>query len=201
MKATLNGKEIKVLDKKEIAVEFTNKVNELLAQGFIYNFAENSRGHQGEEMKISLTNDCGNTVYVVFLNRGCTSELWRDSLTIYVKKYENAKNKSTLWNNEGETVSEKTFYCISDRYHEDSAKFVDDKEVFEEIVRTQKERWHNTHPQFVRKLSDKSIRYAYRLLKKKKYYKSVQMKNVEFVERRNDKIFVKLSTMSYAVEL
>ena len=47
MKATLNGKEIKVLGKQEIAVEFTNKVNELLAQGYVFNIAENSRGHQG----------------------------------------------------------------------------------------------------------------------------------------------------------
>ncbi len=201
MKATLNGKEIKVLVKQEIAIEFTNKVNEHLAQGFVFNYAENSRGHQGEEMKVSLTNDGGNTVYVLFVDSGTTSEFWRDELTIYVKKYENAKNKSTLWNKEGELVFEKTFYCISDRPYEESAVFVDDKKIFEEVTELQKERWENTHPHFVFRLSQKANRYAYRLLKKKRHYSSVQMKNIEYVERRDGKVCVKLLDNRFFVEL
>lgn len=66
MKTTVNGKEIKVFGRNDISIVFTQKVNEMLGQGFVFCFQS---GTQGEEGKVCLTNDGGKTVYVFYVHK------------------------------------------------------------------------------------------------------------------------------------
>lgn len=120
MKTTVNGKEIKLYGDKELSEIFTQKVNEYLAKGFLVWYSHCS-GSQGEEMKVDLSNDNGNTVYRIWMEKRYSCSIPSGRISIFIKKYNDAKNKRTLWMNQGETVFEKSFididkHCDKDVY-------------------------------------------------------------------------------------
>ena len=88
MNTTVNGKEIKVFGRNDISVIFTQKVNEMLAQGYMFYF---DRGTQGEEGKVCLTNDGGKTVYVFYVHTSYETideKLWHvDTILITAEKF------------------------------------------------------------------------------------------------------------------
>lgn len=53
MKTTVNGKEIKLLETADISFMFTTIIKGYFNLGFMFNYAENSRGTQGEDMKLN----------------------------------------------------------------------------------------------------------------------------------------------------
>lgn len=203
MKTKVNGKEINLYDKNVIGAEFTNVVNGYLQNGFVFDYSESTRGTQGEELRVNLTNDGGNTVYVVYLDRQSYGEFGRYSLLkIIIERFDDANDESTLWFGKGEVVSEKAFYCISDFYK--NAVFVDNEDDFGAISKISKERKcrnRNLAKDFhVLPLSANKI--AFKILKKMKGYKKVSIKDIEYVVHRPGKCFaVKLVEPSYLINL
>ena len=202
MKTIVNGKEIKLFDKAGIGVEFTKIVNEYLQNGFVFNLAESTSGSQGEEMRVNLTNDGGNTVYIIYINRCSISDenFRKQGLNLVVEKFVDAKNASTLWRGRGEIVSEKIFYCITDFYY--NPKFVDNKADFVTIMKISYERRHARYTNRFKELPATANKVAFQILKKMKGYKSVPLKNIEYVAREVEKGFaVKLSNQTYLLDL
>ncbi len=204
MKTIVNGKEIKLFDKAGIGAEFTKVVNEYLQNGFIFNLAESTGRTQGEEMKVNLTNDGGNTVYIIYIERFHFSDdehIYRGCKLI-VEKFIEVKNDSTLWHGKGELVSEKSFYAISDYYN--NPAFVDNKEDFESIAKISRERLHAkySYEGQIKKLPATANKIAFKILKKMKGYKSVPLKNIEYVIHENGKGFgVKIMGRHYPITL
>ena len=203
MKTIVNGKTIELFNKAGIGAEFTKVVNEYLQNGFIFNLAESTSGTQGEEMRVNLTSDGGNTVYIVYVDRCYLhDDHFRQGLNLVVEKFVNAKNASTLWFGRGEIVYERMFYCISDFYH--NPVFVDNKADFEAITKISDERFHEKYSgnnQF-KKLPATMNKVAFRILKKMKGYKSVPLKNIEYVVREIGKGYaVKLTSQNYPLTL
>lgn len=205
MKTIVNGKDIKLFDKAGIGVEFTKVVNEYLQNGFVFNLAESTSGTQGEEMRVNLTNDGGNTVYIIYVDRCSISDenFRRQGLNLVVEKFVDAKNASTLWRGRGEIVSEKIFYCISEYYGKNPV-FADNKEDFEAISKITRERHHAkySNKDKFKTLPATANKIAFRILKKMKGYKSVPLKNIEYVVREIGKGYaVKLVGQTYPLTL
>ncbi len=204
MKTIVNGKTIKLFDKAGIGVEFTKVVNEYLQNGFVFNLAESTSGSQGEEMRVNLTNDGGNTVYVIYVDRCSISDenFRKQGLNLVVEKFVDVKNASTLWRGRGEVVSERMFYCISDFYY--NPVFVDNKADFEAITKISNERCHAKYVgnNKFKKLPATSNKVAFQILKKMKGYKTVPLKNIEFVAHEiGGGFYVKLNNQICTVAL
>lgn len=186
MNTTINGKEIKLFRKQDVEMVFTNKVNEFLAQGFYFNMTEGARGHQGEEMKVCLTNDGGKTAYLIFVDReyGRFSDNSPDAIVIYVKKYEDAE-RGTLWIKEGEEVWKKTFYAIERTRRYGKEVYVESLDEFKLIQKIQEERFNKKHNlPYEKELPESTRRIAVNILRKKKGYKATLLKDVTRVVRR-----------------
>lgn len=187
MYTTINGNEIKLFDRQELGKVFTQKVNEYLIKGFIFNIDENSRGTQGEELKVFLTNDGGNTVYAVFFDKVYGGICSADAMVLYVKKYENAKGELTLWLNRGEEIEKKVFYAIERMCcRRGEERWVESLGDYEIIKAIQDERFdlNRSHNRDV-VLPEKYKKIALKLLQKKKGHKSRKIKDIERVVKRN----------------
>ena len=194
MKATINGKEITVIGKDVIQAVFTEKVQELISQGMRFSFTD--RGSQGEISKCDLTSD-EKTIYRVVCedDRYQFGERFYESIrTVVVKvlKYENV-NGSTLWNNEGEVVFEKTFFNLNDLTWSDSKVFVDDVELAMEIGKIQYERMNSRHSRNCKwnKLPETWNRKVLPIVRNRKGYKTVHLEDIKCVwkEFRCDKFY------------
>ena len=191
MKTTINGKEIKLFGRKELSEEFTKIVQEYLANGYLINYSKASSGSQGEEMKIDLSNDNGKTVYRVWMCEDRESidedERWYydrvSTMNIFIKRYDDCKNESTLWMSKGELVFEKKFYAINDRAYNFKV-FCEKKEDCKSIMQITRERWENHSEHRYIDLSEKYNRLAIRCVRKIKGWKSAQLKDVKKVQRR-----------------
>ena len=113
MNTMVNGKEIKVFGRNDISLVFTQKVNEMLNQGFVFWF---ERGTQGEEGKVCLTNDGGKTVYIFYVHKEYESldDSWSRDIVIYIT---------------GEKLYEVKWLCIDER----KDVYVETIEEFKEI--------------------------------------------------------------------
>lgn len=201
MKTTVNGKEIKLFGRNEIGMAFTEKVNEYLMKGFIFYLGEEGRGHQGEETKVCLTNDGGKTVYVIFLDKRYNGFNSADTMELFVKKYE--RTGRTFWlEKEGEEIFRKVFYEISSRRRNDV--YVENEKDSKAITKISDERLHAKYANKnqLKKLPATANKVAFQILKKMKGYKSVPLKNIEYVVHEIGKGFaVKLSCQTYLLTL
>ena len=188
MKTIINGKEIKLFGRQEIGMVFTQKVNEYLAKGFIFNLAESSRGCQGEEMKACLTNDGGKTVYIIFIESCYGGFRGVDTMVIQVRKYEDAKGNSTLWLNRGEEIEKKVFYGVEARRYcrRDEERYVENLEESEMIKSIQDERFslRCSMKNNEKELPEKYKKLVLKIIQKKKGLKSRQLKDIVKVTRR-----------------
>ena len=193
MKATLKGKEIKVIGKNAIEAIFTEKVQELISQGMTFSFTD--RGHQGEITKTDLTKD-GKTIYRVL----CTEDrikidekFWNSIRTviIQVRKYDDVRKNSILWNNEGEVIFEKAFFNIIGDSYDYSKAFVEDLELLKEIMSVQNERsqmrWSMKKDSV--KLPESWNKKVLKIVRNRKGYKTVNLEDIQCVtkEFRNKK--------------
>ena len=187
MKTTVNGKEIKVFGRNDISIVFTQKVNEMLSQGFVFCF---DRGAQGEEGKVCLTNDGGKTVYVFYVYKeyeSITENRWDRSRVIYIigEKFVKRFPDDTLWLGKGEKFYEAKWFCIDER-----------KDVYVENVQFAKEISEIESVRFDRKLKSrdetvtfydrKKFEIAVSILNKRDGYKSLKVRHVAKIEKRND---------------
>lgn len=185
MKATLKGKEIKVIGKNAIEAVFTEKVQELISQGMMFSFTD--RGHQGEVTKTDLTKD-GKTIYRVLCTEGrikIDEKWWHTirTLIIQVRKYDDVRKNSTLWNNEGEVIFEKAFFNITG---DDYGKvFVEDLELVKEIMSVQNERsymrWSMKKDSV--KLPESWNKKVLKIVRNRKGYKTVHLEDIKFVTK------------------
>lgn len=194
MKTTINGKEIKLFGRQELSAEFTKIVQEYLSKGFVINYSEASRGSQGEEMKLDLSNDGGKTVYRVWMDkeREAVNNDWNriDTMVIFIEKFENAYNTSTLWAGKGETVFEKKFYRIDEGYS-NSAVYCENKEDYNLFYAKREQRWEDKRgTEFDRygrnkkELAAKYNQIAIKSVRKMKGWKSALLKDIKRVDRR-----------------
>ena len=195
MKATIKGKEIKVIGKDVIQAVFTEKVQELISQGMMFSFTD--RGHQGEVTKTDLTKD-GKTIYRVL----CTEDrikidekFWNSIRTviIQVRKYDDVRKNSTLWNNKGEVIFEKAFFNIIGDSYDYGKAFVEDLELLKEIMSVQNERsqmrWSMKKDSV--KLPESWNRKVLKIVRNRKGYKTVHLEDIRRVtkEFRNGKFY------------
>lgn len=184
MKTTINGREIKLFGRQEIAMVFTQKVNEYLSQGFYFNLAESSRGHQGEELSAYLTKDGGKTVYLIFADKEYGNYDDADKMVLYVKKYENAEGR-TCWMKEGEEVWKKTFYQLENHHRYRQEVYVESRDEYKAIKSIQDERYDQRHNlPYEKELPASAKRIAVDILRKKRGYKTILVKDVTKVVRR-----------------
>ena len=193
MKTTINGKEIKLFGRKELSAEFTKIVQEYLAKGFVINYSEASSGHQGEEMKLDLSNDGGKIVYRVWMDKEYEVEktLQRiDTMVIFIEKFEDAYNASTLWAGKGETVFEKKFYRIDEGYSK-FAVYCENKEDYNLFYAKREQRWENkrgteldSYGRNKKELAAKYNQIAIKSVRKMKGWKSALLKDIKRVDRR-----------------
>ena len=186
MKTTINGLEIAIYGRKEIAMAFTKKVNEYLMNGFRFYIGEEGRGHQGEETKVCLTKDDEKFVYVIFLNERYNGFDTPKTMELYVKKYENSGR--TFWlEKEGEEIEHQIFYQINERrFRKGDERYVKTLAIYKVIKEIQDERWslkYSYEKDIV--LPEKYKKLALKVLQNKKGHKSRQLKNVIKVVKRS----------------
>lgn len=191
MKTTVNGKEIKVFGRNDISIVFTQKVNEMLGQGFVFYF---ERGTQGEEGKVCLTNDGGKTIYVfcVYKEYECImGNRWDRNRVIYItgEKFVRRFPDDTLWLGKGEKFYEAKWFCIDERkdvYVETIEEF---KEIDEISSARSKLRWEMKNKQIT--LGEKYYKIVVSILNKRDGYKSVKIRHITKIERKsNGKYYV-----------
>ena len=181
MKTTVNGKEIKIFNRKSIEELYTKCVKNYLDVG--YNFYFNS-GSQGEEVKTCLTKDGGKTVYVIFVYKDYKYD--KTVETIWIKKFEDVYPNKILWLGEGEEVFKMKFYLISER--KGNEVYVDNVEDFKTLKNISRERYNTIRDvEEMEKrveLPKSCYKTALKIIQKRKGYKSIQMKDIKLIVRR-----------------
>ena len=188
MKTTVNGKEIKVFGRNDISVIFTQKVNEMLAQGYMFYF---DSGSQGEEGKVCLTNDGGKTVYVFYVHKEYETigeKSWEraDTILITAEKFTLKYVGEALWLGKGEKFFEAKWFSIGDRGRKDV--YVESLEDFKMIEEVKYERWTLRYERnnAVKVFDKKYYKFAVSILNKRSGYKSVKVRHITKVERRKN---------------
>lgn len=192
MNTMVNGKEIKVFGRNDISVVFTQKVNEMLNQGFVFWFES---GTQGEEGKVCLTNDGGKTVYVFYVHKEYESlnGSWSRGRVIYItgEKFIKKYPDETLWLGKGEKLYEVKWFCID----EEKDVYVETIEEFKEIKKISDVR-RNLHWEMINKrnegieVNENAYKIAVSILNKRNGYKSLKVRHITKIMRRNGKYYV-----------
>jgi len=192
MKTTVNGKEIKVFGRNDISIVFTQKVKEMLSQGFVFCF---DGGTQGEEGKVCLTNDGGKIVYVFYVHKEyeMMNDSWSRDKVIYItgEKFIREYPNKTLWLGKGEKFYDQKWFCIDER----KDVYVETIEEFKEIEKISSARselrWKCNEMDRMVILGEKCHKIAVSILNKRKGYKSVKVRHIKRVEKRtNGKYYV-----------
>ena len=192
MKTTVNGKEIKVFGRNDISIVFTQKVNEMLGEGFVFWFES---GTQGEEGKVCLTNDGGKTVYIFYVHKEYESldDSWSRGRVIYItgKKFIKKYPDETLWLGKGEKYYEVKWFCID----EEKDVYVETIEEFKEIKKISDVR-RNLHWEMINKrnegieVNENAYKIAVSILNKRNGYKSLKVRHITKIMKRNGKYYV-----------
>lgn len=192
MNTMVNGKEIKVFGRNDISVVFTQKVNEMLNQGFVFWF---ERGTQGEEGKICLTNDGGKTVYIFYVHKEYESldDSWSRDIVIYItgEKFIKKYPDETLWLGKGEKLYEVKWLCIDER----KDVYVETIEEFKEIKKISDVR-RNLHWEMINKrnegieVNENAYKIAVSILNKRNGYKSLKVRHITKIMKRDGKYYV-----------
>jgi hypothetical protein len=127
-----------VKNMNDIAAIATAKVNELIANGFIFNFGTMA-GSQGDDFKADLTKD-GITYRIRVFHE---SKNFNSIEVLEVRKYEQDfanDSFSSLWNQDGEVVESHVWYRMENR---NGYVYTDDAEAFEEARELRRARYAN----------------------------------------------------------
>ena len=186
MKTTVNGKEIKLVTRNDISSIVSQKVAELLAQGFNFYFYS---GSQGEEGKVCLTPDEGKTVYIFWIHKEyeqVSDSDWGRCNAMYItgKKYSDVYQGKTLWFKEGELFFERKWFEL-DSKEERYVENLKDWKILDDIHYDRRHIYYEmSNNRNTIKLSAKVHKIALKVIKNKKGYKSVSLKDIESVTRR-----------------
>lgn len=167
---------------KSVCSAFTEKVQELLSQGYF--FWTSSRGHQGEEMKVDLTKD-GKTVIRVLLEKE-GYDIWSFIFILKVIEFYNEDMSDmtfwTFWNKEGKLLFKKVFYEVSPKNSGHLPIFTENKAEYDSVIELRKNRFLEKSVENYW-LPDSCNRLALKLLRKRKGFKSIPLSKVSHVER------------------
>ena len=179
-------KEEHKMKKAELNKIFTAKVNELLAQGYIF-YTQTMAGHQGEIAKVDLTN--GEEVIRVVMENGPTWDkeknlFLNDNITITVgraTKVTPGTFSSTIWNNDLEVIDQEIFYQAG--YHSD---YLITKEEAIENAKKHKERLMKAaQPKETEEITDKdTIKVLLPYINKLEGCKSVKARHITGIEKQ-----------------
>lgn len=181
-----------VKNMNDIAAIATAKVNELIANGFIFNFGTMA-GSQGDDFKADLTKD-GITYRVrVFHDFGYND--FDNAEILEVRKYEqNFADDSfaSLWNEDGEVVEFHVWYRMRNR---NGYVYTDDVEAFEAAQEL-------SHSRHINSMDDdtKSAIAPEKVIEKVRAhrgYKRTKVEDIKRIVRKNNKYTGKVT---YVVE-
>lgn len=179
-----------VKNMNDIAAIATAKVNELIANGFIFNFGTMA-GSQGDDFKADLTKN-GITYRIRVFHE---SKNFNSIEILEVRKYEqNFADDSfaSLWNKDGEVVESHVWYRMRNR---NGYVYTDDVEAFEAAQELSRTRYLNRKDD-----NTKSIIAPEKVIEKIRAYRGYKRTKVEDVKRvfrKNNKYTGKVT---YVVE-
>lgn len=173
----------------DIAAIATAKVNELIENGFVFNFGTMA-GSQGDDFKADLTKD-GITyrIRVFHKRKDCDIEV------LEVRKYEQDFADTdfiTLWNKDGEVVESHVWYRLRNR---NCCVYTDDAEAFENMQDLRYARAINCMND-----NTKSVIAPEKIIEKiraHRGYKRTKIEDIKRVVRKNNKYTGKVT---YVVE-
>lgn len=161
----------------------------MLNRRFVFWFES---GTQGEEGKVCLTNDGGKTVYVFYVHKEYESlnGSWSRGRVIYItgEKFVKKYPDETLWLGKGEKFYEVKWLCIDERkdvYVETIEEF---KEIYEITSARRKLHWEMRNEGI--EVNENVYKIAVSILNKRNGYKSVKVRHITKIMRRNGKCYV-----------
>ena len=174
----------------DIAAIATAKVNELIANGFVFNFGTMA-GSQGDDFKADLTKD-GITYRIRVFH---DIKNFDDIEVLEVRKYEQDFADSSfgsLWNHDGEVVECHVWYRMRNR---NGYVYTDDIEAFEDARELR-------HARAINRMDDstKSVIAPEKVIEKVRAhrgYKRTKAEDIKRIVRKNDKYTGKVT---YVVE-
>lgn len=179
-----------VKNMNDIAAIATAKVNELIANGFVFNFGTMA-GSQGDDFKADLTKD-GITYRIRVFH---DSKNFDDIEVLEVRKYEQDFADSSfvsLWNQDGEVVESHVWYRMRNR---NGYVYTDDVEAFEAAQELSYSRHINSMDD-----STKSVIAPEKVIENiraHRGYKRTKVEDIKRVVRKNNKCTGKVT---YVVE-
>lgn len=163
----------------QIEKRYSHKVAVLIRTGYTIS-CEHTRGCQSREVtSVSLTKDNGKTFIKVALIDDVVS-LRKTKLKLVTLKFANADKTRTLWNDEGEVLSEETFFEVCRR----KGIYSDSEEEFDNILALQSERYKNRaycEETPVEVLGEKVKAIVWKMVRKRDGYKSIKKKDIKKV--------------------
>jgi len=165
------------MTKNDIRSIYTQKVTELLAQGYQIH-PETMSGSQGEIAHIDLTN--GSEILRVLIESRCSySEAYGDILTIRVGRCTDEISASwhTIWNNRLEIRSEIKLAKISENFYTTL-------EEGKRMAEVRYSRWRNRDREQRKELGDAYKSVALRWLRRQPRMKSCKLEDIERMTRR-----------------
>lgn len=176
----------------DIAAIATAKVNEFIANGFVFNFGTMA-GSQGDDFKADLTKD--GITYRIRVFHESRYNGFDDAEILEVRKYEQDFADSSfesLWNKDGEVVESHVWYRMRNR---NGYVYTDDTEAFEAAQKL-------SHARYINSMDDdtKSAIAPEKVIEKVRAhrgYKRAQTEDIKRIVRKNDKYTGKVT---YVVE-
>lgn len=181
-----------VKNMNDIATIATAKVNELIANGFIFNFGTMA-GSQGDDFKADLTKN--GITYRVRVFHEFKYEDFDDVEILEVRKYEQDfadDSFASLWNKDGEVVESHIWYRMRNR---NGYVYTDDAEAFKAADELSCARYINRKDD--RTKSVISPEKVIEKIRAHRGYKRAQVKDIKRIVRKNDKYTGKVT---YVVE-
>lgn len=181
-----------VKNMNDIAAIATAKVNELIANGFIFNFGTMA-GSQGDDFKADLTKD--DITYRVRVFHDFGYKGFDDVEIFEIRKYEqNFADDSftSLWNKDGEVVESHVWYRMRNR---NGYVYTDDVEAFEAAQELSRTRYLNRKDD-----NTKSVIAPEKVIENiraHRGYKRAKVEDIKRIVRKNDKY---TSKVTYVVE-
>lgn len=175
-----------VKNMNDIAAIATAKVNELIANGFIFNFGTMA-GSQGDDFKADLTKD-GITYRIRVFHK---NKNFNSIEVLEVRKYEQDfanDSFSTLWNQDGEVVESHVWYRMENR---NGYVYTDDADAFENAREL-----HYTRVANSRSNDTKNVISPEKVIEKiraHRGYKRAQTEDIKCIVRKNDERTGKVS--------
>lgn len=169
-----------VKNMNDIAAIATAKVNELIENGFVFNFGTMA-GSQGDDFKADLTKD-GITYRIRVFN---DIKDFGDIEVLEVRKYEQNfadDSFSTLWNRDGEVVESHVWYRMENR---NGYVYTDDADAFKNACEL-----HYTRVANSRSNDTKNAIAPEKVIEKVRAhrgYKRAKVEDIKRIVRKNDK--------------